>query len=143
MAFGLIIVSILMLMGVTIGHVSFTLSEFARMMALTIVGVVPFACMGMALALFIPANSAPGITNMIYLPMSFLGGLWIPIMFLPQFLQHVALLMPTYHLAQLALGVFGYASSGSTSSHWIGLLGFTLVMLGIGGIAFRRHEQNS
>ena len=142
-AFGLIIVSILTLMSIGIGHVSLTLLEFARLMGLTVVGVLPFACMGMALALFIPANSAPGFTNMIYLPMSFCGGLWVPIMFLPKFLQHFAVLMPTYHLGQLALGIFGYASNGSTFSHWTALLGFTLVMLGIAGIAFRRHEQNS
>jgi uncharacterized membrane protein len=29
------------------------------------------------------------------------------------------------------------------TSHWLGLLGFTLVMLGIATIAFRRLEQNS
>ena len=143
MAFGAIIVSILTVMSIAIGHVSLTLPEFARMMALTIVGVIPFACMGMTLGLFIPANAAPGFTNMIYLPMSFLGGLWVPIVFLPKSLQQFAVLMPTYHLAQLALGIFGYASSGSKLSHWTGLLGFTLLMLGIGAIAFRRHEQNS
>jgi ABC-2 type transport system permease protein len=143
MAFGVIIVSILTVMSIAIGHVSLTLPEYGRLMALTIVGVVPFACMGMALALFIPANAAPGITNMIYLPMSFCGGLWVPIMFLPQFLQHFALVLPTYHLAQLTLGIFGYQSTGSTASHWMGLIGFTLVMLGIAAIAFRRNEQNS
>lgn len=143
MAFGVIIVSILTLMGIFIGHVSLNLPEFASMMGLTVVGVVPFACMGMALALLVPFNSAPGIANMIYLPMSFCGGLWIPIMMLPKLLQHFAVLLPTYHLAQLMLGVFGYSSAGTTSSHWFGLLGFTLVMLGVAGIAFRRHEQNS
>ena len=143
MAFGVIIVSLLTLMSITIGHVSMTLPEYGRIIALTILGVVPFACMGMALSLFIPANSAPGIVNMIYLPMSFCGGLWVPIMFLPKFMQHFATLLPTYHLAQLALGVFGYESSGSTSSHWLGLLCFTLLMLGVGAVAFRRHEQNS
>lgn len=143
MAFGVIIVSLLTLMSITIGHVSLSLPEYGRMMALTILGVVPFACMGMALSLFIPANSAPGIVNMIYLPMSFCGGLWVPIMFLPKFLQSFATLLPTYHLAQLALGVFGYQSSGSTSSHWLGLLCFTVLMLGVGAVAFRRHEQNS
>jgi ABC-2 type transport system permease protein len=143
MAFGVIIVSILTAMSMTIGHVSLTLPEYGRLMALTIVGVVPFACMGMALALFIPANAAPGITNMIYLPMSFCGGLWVPIMFLPKFLQQFALVLPTYHLGQLTLGIFGYQSSGSTASHWLALAGFTLVMLGVAAIAFRRNEQNS
>jgi ABC-2 type transport system permease protein len=142
-AFGIIIVSILTVLGISIGHVSITLPEYARMIALTIAGVLPFACMGMALALFVPFSSAPGIANMIYLPMSFCGGLWIPIVFLPHLLQKVATLLPTYHLAQLMLSTFGYASAGTATNHWFGLLGFTLIMLGIGAIAFRRLEQDS
>jgi ABC-2 type transport system permease protein len=142
-AFGVIIVNMLVVLAVAIGHVSLTLPEYARMMGLTVAGAIPFACMGMALALLIPVGAAPGIVNMIYLPMSFCGGLWIPIMFLPSFLQKLAVVMPTYHLAQLMLSSFGYASAGTTSSHWFGLLGFTLLMLGIASIAARRLEQNS
>ena len=141
--FGVIIVCILSLLGITVGHVSITAYEFARLIGLTMVGVIPFACLGMALALIVPFNSAPGFANMIYLPMSFCGGLWIPIMMLPHIMQKFALVLPTYHLAQLALGTFGYASSGSSASHWFGLLGFSLVMLGIASIAFRKLEQNS
>ncbi len=141
--FGILIVSLLALLGITLGHVSLTPTEFARMVALTVVGVVPFVCMGLALALLVPFNAAPGITNMIYLPMSFCGGLWVPLMFLPHFMQKIAIFMPTYHLGQLMLGAFGYASTGSTLSHWSGLLGFTLLMLGIAGVAMRRLEQNS
>lgn len=141
--FGILIVSLLALIGISLGHVSLTFVEFARMIALTVVGVVPFVCMGLALALLVPFSSAPGITNMIYLPMSFCGGLWVPLMFLPHFMQKIAVLMPTYHLGQLMLGAFGYASMGTTTSHWYGLLGFTLLMLGIAGVALHRLEQNS
>jgi len=143
MAFGILIVSILALMGITMGHVSLSFGEYVLMIALTVVGVIPFACMGLAIGLLVPFSSAPGITNMIYLPMSFCGGLWIPLMFLPKFLQKAAVLMPTFHLGQLMLGVFGYASTGSTLSHWYGLLGFTMLMLGIAAIALRRLELNS
>jgi ABC-2 type transport system permease protein len=142
-AFGLVIVSLLTLLGVTIAHVSITLPEYARMMALTLVGTIPFACLGMVIALLVPFNAAPGVINMIYLPMSFCGGLWIPIMMLPHVLQKFALLLPTYHLSQLVLASFGYTSAGTATSHWLGLLGFTLVMLGIAAIAYRRLEQNS
>ena len=116
MAFGVIIVCLLSLLGVTAAHVSLTAFEFGRLIGLTMVGVIPFACMGMALALLVPFNSAPGFANMIYLPMSFCGGLWVPIMMLPHVMQKFALLLPTYHLSQLVLGAFGYASAGSTSS---------------------------
>jgi ABC-2 type transport system permease protein len=64
-------------------------------------------------------------------------------MFLPHFMQSIAVLMPTYHLGQLMLGAFGYASTGTTLSHWYGLLGFTLLMLGIAAVALRRVEQNA
>lgn len=142
-AFGVIIVSILTGLAVGFGHVSLSLPDYARMIALTIVGAIPFSCMGMALALFLPFNSAPGIANMIHLPMSFCGGLWIPIMLLPHFLQKFALVLPTYHLGQLMLSSFGYASAGSTGSHWLGLAGFTLLMLGIASLGLRRLEENS
>lgn len=141
--FGIIIVSLLTLLGITVAHVGMTPMEFAKMIGLTTVGVLPFAFMGMALATLVPPNSAPGIANMIYLPMSFLGGLWVPIMILPHLLQRFAVLLPTYHLAQLVLASFGYASAGSAASHWIGLLGFTLLMAGVSVLGFRRMEQNA
>jgi ABC-2 type transport system permease protein len=144
MAFGAIIVTILSLMGLTLGHVHLTGVEYARMLGLTLLGAMPFTAMGLALGLVVPFNSAPGVTNLIYLPMSFLGGLWIPIHVLPTVVQKVAPVLPTYHLAQLMLGIFGYADTQqSVLSHWNGLLGFTCLMLGIAWIAFRRREQNS
>jgi ABC-2 type transport system permease protein len=80
---------------------------------------------------------------MLYLPMSFCGGLWMPIMLLPHFLQKLAPALPTYHLAQLMLRTLGYPSAGAVSSHVLGLLGFTLLMLGIAMLAFRRRERSS
>jgi LPXTG-motif cell wall-anchored protein len=41
------------------------------------------------------------------------------------------------------LGSFGYASAGTTNSHWLGLVGFTLTMLGIASLGLRRLEENS
>jgi ABC-2 type transport system permease protein len=37
--------------------------------------------------------------------MGFLSGLWLPINFLPEFMQQFANVLPPYHLAQLALKV--------------------------------------
>jgi ABC-2 type transport system permease protein len=143
MAFGVIIVSILCALGIAFGHVQLTLVQYASMLGLTLAGAIPFASMGLLMALLVPSNSAPGITNMIYLPMSFCSGLWLPIQMLPHIIQKIAPALPTYHLAQLMVRTLGYASAGSISSHWSGLIGFTLVMLGAAWIAFRRREQNS
>jgi ABC-2 type transport system permease protein len=142
-AFGIIIVSALSVLGVTAGHVHLTLVEFARLIGLTVAGAIPFASLGLLLALVAPFNAAPGFANMIYLPMSFLGGLWIPIRLLPHFLQTIAPVFPTYHLAQLTVGALGYPSTGSVLTHTLALATFTAIMLGCAGYFFRKREENS
>jgi ABC-2 type transport system permease protein len=143
-AFGLIIVSILTIIGITLADVHLTALEFAKMLGLTVVGSTAFASMGLLLALVVPANAAPGIVNLIYLPMSFLSGLWMPLRFLPHWLQSVAPLLPTYHLAQLMQSIFGYQQEGSlAATHWTALAGFTMLMLGTSWLVFNRSQKNA
>ncbi len=144
--FGLIITSILIVLGVSLGHVHITPVEVSKMLALAIPGSVVFTSMGLLLAQLVPSNAAPGIVNMIYLPMSFLGGLWMPLSQLPHWVQRIGALMPTYHLAQLMLSIFGpgYRSDGvSLHTHWFGLVGFALIMLGASWAVFSRAQRNA
>ena len=144
MAFGVIIVSLLCCMGMAFGGVHLTASEFGKMIALTVVGVVPFASLGFLLALYAPATSAPGIANLLYLPMSFLSGLWVPIENLPKILREAAPLLPAYHLAQLFESIFHYQQpEHSLTSHWVGLCVFAVLAFGLAGYAFHRREQNA
>src|ERR1700742_864097 len=142
-AFGLIIVCILTAVAVSFGGVSLSSTELIKMLGITIVGSISFASMGLLLALIVPANAATGIVNLIYLPMSFLSGLWMPIKFMPHWLQGIAPALPTYHLSQLMLHIFGYGDSMSLATHWNALIGFTLLMLGLSWLIFQRKEQNA
>jgi ABC-2 type transport system permease protein len=142
-AFGLIIVSILTAIATAFGGVSLTSTELIKMLGMTIIGSISFASMGLLLALLVPANAAPAIVNLIYLPMSFLSGLWMPLRFMPHWLQGIAPALPTYHLSQLMLSIFGYQDSMPLATHWNALIGFTLLMLGISWLIFHRKEQNA
>ena len=143
-AFGLIIVAVLSLLAICFGGVHLTLLEAAMMLGMTIVGTVPFAAMGLLIALLVPANAASGVVNLVYLPMSFMSGLWIPIQFLPKFLRPIAPYLPAFHLSQLMETVFGFQQRTSApSTHWFGLAGFTLLMLGISWAVFHRAEQDA
>ncbi len=141
--FGLIIVSILTIIATTFGGVSLTPIELAKMLGMTMVGSISFASMGFLLALLVPANAAPAIVNLIYLPMSFLSGLWMPLRFMPHWLRSIAPALPTYHLSQLMLSIFGYQDAMSLAAHCNALLGFTLLMLGLSWLIFHRREQNA
>ena len=142
--FGILIVTLLIVIGTAFGGVSLTGLEMLKMLAVTVAGAVSFASLGLLLALVVPANAAPGIVNLIYLPMSYLSGLWVPIRFLPHWLQQIAPAFPTYHLAQLMVSVFGYQEPGSSvAAHCNALAGFTLLMLGICWVLFSRRERNA
>jgi ABC-2 type transport system permease protein len=143
MVFSVIIVCILTVLGIAFGHVHVTLSEFVRITAIAAVAAIPFCCLGLAMAMLVPPASAGGIANMIYLPMSFLSGLWVPLRFLPKILQQIAPIFPTYHLAQMMYSTLGAPSQGTFGSHVFGLLGFTLIMLGVMWFAFQRSSENA
>ncbi len=142
--FSVIIVSLLCAIGIGLAGVHLSVAEYGRMLAVTVLGSVPFAGLGLLLAMVLPPNAAPGIVNMIYLPMSYCSGLWAPFAFLPHWLQHVAPWLPTYHLSQLMLRIMGYAQPGdSLLRHVLALIGLTLLFLGIASFAFKRADADA
>lgn len=142
MAFSAIIVLLLMTLGILLGGLRLAPIEALRMLLTLVIGAICFCAMGLAIGSLAGPNSAPAIVNLLYLPMSFASGLWIPINLLPGFLKKVAPLLPPYHLGQLALGVVG-ANHEPATSHWGALLGFTLIFLGIARIGFQRDERQT
>ncbi|HEY1501568.1 MAG TPA: ABC transporter permease [Acidobacteriaceae bacterium] len=137
-AFALVTVAALLTLGITVGGVTLTFAESLKLVGVVLAGSVPFTAMGLLVALLVPANAGPGVINLIYLPMSFASGFWMPVEYLPHWLKIITPALPTYHLAQLALHIFGYAQPGSLLTHWEALSGFTLLMLGAAWIIFTR-----
>jgi ABC-2 type transport system permease protein len=138
-AFGLIIASVLMALGTALGGISISGAQAAALAGVVLAGSIPFAAMGFLLALLVPPNAAPAIINLIYLPLSFASGFWMPLRALPHWLQVAAPALPTYHLAQIALAVFGLAPATGMLSHWAVLGGFTVLMLAAAWITFVRR----
>jgi ABC-2 type transport system permease protein len=104
MIFSAIVISLLLVVGFSFGGVRMPLAEMAKLIATLVAGSLPFSAMGLAIGYFTGPNSAPAAINLIYLPMSFCSGLWVPYMFLPKLVRQIALALPPYHLSQLALG---------------------------------------
>src|SRR5579872_2501819 len=141
MIFSAVIVSVLFVLGVTLGGVRMPISDFAKLLGTLVTGSLPFSAMGLALGYFTGPNSAPAMINLIYLPMSFCSGLWVPFMFLPKVVRQIALALPPYHLSQLALGTVGAGSHESILVHWEVLIAFTMICLGAARIGFQRDQE--
>ena len=141
MIFSTIIVLALFALGVGLGGVRMPFMTFASLLAVLVLGSLPFSAMGLALGYFTGPNSAPPAINLIYLPMSFCSGLWVPFMFLPKIVQKIALVLPPFHLSQLALGTVGAGKQQPAITHWEVLLAFTMICLGVARIGFQRDQE--
>jgi len=139
--FSTIIVLALFALGIALGGVRMPLASFGKLLATLMAGSLPFSAMGLAVGYFTGPNSAPPTINLIYLPMSFCSGLWVPFMFLPHVVQKIALVLPPYHLSQLALGVVGAGTNEPALRHWEVLAAFTMICLGVARIGFQRDQE--
>jgi ABC-2 type transport system permease protein len=141
--FGLLTLAVLMVLSIFMGGVHLRISEVVALFAVVLAGSLPFAAMGLLVALTVPANAGPGVINLINLPMAFASGMWMPLTILPHWLQRIAPVLPGYHFAQLALNIFGFANPGPMLHHWYALLGFTCIMLGAAWMVFTRSEAKA
>jgi ABC-2 type transport system permease protein len=116
--------------------------EALRLLVVVTIGVVPFASLGLLLGLLMPANAAPGVINLVYLPLSFCGGLWMPIESLPHWLQSLAHCLPSFWFSRLALRSLGYSSSSPLVA-WAWLAGYTILFLLAAAFIFRRQEAQA
>jgi len=139
--FSTIIVVVLCGLGFAFGGVRMPAGTLLLLLGTLVAGSIPFSAMGLALGYFTGPNSAPPTINLIYLPMSFCSGLWVPFMFLPHVVQKIALVLPPYHLSQLALGVVGAGTSEPALKHWEVLAAFTMICLGVARIGFQRDQE--
>jgi ABC-2 type transport system permease protein len=118
---------LLIVVAATVGRLSLSPAQALLLYVINVLGVLPFAAVGMYLGAAASGNAAPAIINMIYLPMAFLSGLWVPMQFLPAILQTLAPAWPAYHLAQLSMNAVDAPMLGSTANHVAALLGVTVL----------------
>jgi ABC-2 type transport system permease protein len=87
-------------------------------------GVLPFCALGLYIGSLVKGENAGAVLNGIYLPMSFLSGLWMPLNAVPYALAVSAPLWPAYHLAQLTRIAVGDIPATNIGIH----VGYLLTM---------------
>jgi ABC-2 type transport system permease protein len=139
--FGGIIILLLAAVGMAFGGVRLPAGQWMMLALTLIIGAVPFCAIGLAVGYFAGPNSSVAIVNLIFMPMAFASGLWIPVEMLPPTVRAMSPLLPPYHLAQLALGTIGAGVGAPAWTHILTLAGFTALGLGVAWIGFRRDED--
>lgn len=138
MGFALGIGVLLMLAGRVLGGVQLSLAQMATLLAIDVLGVLPFCALGLLIGTLVSGSGAPAVVNLVYLPLALLSGLWLPLSMLPPFFGQIAPLWPAWHLGQLALKVVGQGGDHPAWLHVLVLIAVTAACL---GLARRRLQR--
>ncbi len=139
--FAAFIVFGLFFLGAAFGDVTLYKSQWLSLAVLLLVGTLPFCALGMAVGFWVKGSAAIAVVNLIYLPSAFLSGLWIPIKFLPEWLQQFAYVLPPFHLSQLGLKIIDLDIGGSLITHVLALLLFTLLCLWVAVLGYKKSQS--
>lgn len=132
------VILLLLAMALSLGHVALGPLQAGALLLTGMLGVLPFCALGMFVGTLIKGQGAPGVLQLIYLPMSFLSGLWMPLPLLPSFVQRIAPMWPSYHLHRLALAAVGMNRS-ALLAHVLVLAGFAAGFVLLAARRLRRH----
>lgn len=138
--FALVCTLALFAFAIIVGGVRISVGTGFSIVVRVLLGSVPLIGLGMAIGYVSGPNAAPAIANLIYLPLSFASGLFIPIQFLPSLFQKIAPYLPTYHYGQLAWDAVG-AASETLARATLGLGIWTVVLFAIAIWAYRRDAM--
>ncbi len=139
--FGLLVVLILTALAL-IGGVRIPVLAWLTLLGVLTAGTLPFCALGLLIGSAARAQAAVAIVNLVYLPMSLLSGLWVPLMVFPDWLQRFAVVMPPYHLADVALAAVGIGESRP----WLALAvlgGCTVIFLLLARALQRRRDADA
>ncbi len=81
--------------------------QLVRLLLALAFGAIPFAALGMAIGFSVSAKAAVPIANLLYLPMAFAGGLWLPPDNLPTVIQDVSPYVPTRMFGEIVWSITG------------------------------------
>jgi ABC-2 type transport system permease protein len=136
LALGTISLVVLFAFAALAGGVTLAFQDWVLLVVRALVGALPLLGLGLAIGYGSGPNAAPAVANLIYLPLSFASGLFIPLQSMPNFIQKIAPYLPTYHYGQVIhAGFIPLDEPLSTAVLW--LVGWGLVLFGIAIRAYR------
>lgn len=144
----LLVTAAMAVLATTAGGVGLGAGEWLGFAALMLVGVVLFSPLGFAIAYLARPKAAAVIANVVFLPLAFASGFFVPLSELPAVMGDVARFLPTYHFGQLAyrlllpaddVEAFTGAGTQPVALHVAWVVGSALVLGGLALAAARRE----
>jgi ABC-2 type transport system permease protein len=130
--------ALLIALALTYGHVHLAAGRLGLLVAVLVLGAIPFCALGLVIGLMFDSQTAQVAQLITLLVLAFLGGIFIQWSSLPHGMQLIGKALPSYHLAQLGWNAAAGRALGLTN---IAVLAAWTAGLGL--IAARRWRSES
>jgi ABC-2 type transport system permease protein len=138
LAFAAAIIVLLTIAAVGFGGVRMPVATWLTLSGALLLGTLPFCAFGLWIGTLVKGQAAVAVVNLVYLPMSLLSGLWMPLSVFPTLLQKMAPLWPAWHLGQITLGIVGQLPDVRFGLHAAALLATTTLFLALASLRLRQ-----
>ena len=119
--------ALLMTLALTYGHVHLAAGRLGLLVAVLVLGTIPFCALGLVIGLTFDSQTAQVAQMVTLLVLAFLGGIFIQWSSLPHGMQLIGKALPSYHLAQLGRNAAG--------GHALGLANIAVLAAWTAGLA--------
>lgn len=138
LAFAAAIIVLLTIAAVGFGGVRMPVTTWLALGGALLLGTLPFCAFGLWIGTLVKGQAAVAVVNLVYLPMSLLSGLWMPLAIFPAALQKIAPLWPAWHLGQVTLGIVGQLPDVRFGLHAAALLTTTTLFLALASLRLKK-----
>jgi ABC-2 type transport system permease protein len=107
--------AVLLALALTYGHVHLAAGRLGLLVAMVVLGAIPFCALGLVIGLMFDSQTAQVAQMITLLVLAFLGGIFISWNNLPHGMQMIGKVLPSYHLAQLGWNAAAGRGLGMTN----------------------------
>lgn len=128
--------------GALLGGVTAPAGQWLASLGLLWLGLVPLTLLGVVVGVWVKAEAVQGVTTLLLLGLSLLGGLWFPVEAMPSAMKVVAHALPSYWLGELGRYPFLPGADFPSTGIWV-LLAWSAVLTVLGALGYRRAAATS
>ncbi|MEV4508800.1 ABC transporter permease [Dactylosporangium sp. NPDC049525] len=141
MATAIVPVAALCVAAVLVNGVKLDVGQWLAIVPLLWFGALPFALLGLGMGYLATAQTVQPLNLLVYLGMSVVGGLWLPLDALPGWVAAVGRWLPTHAYADMSWQV---AFGGSpTVTDLLTLAGWMVAFTALAAVGFRRSVRST
>lgn len=127
--------------GGVVGDVDLSIGTWVLTAVTIWISIIPFAMLGLVIGFLGTSDTIQPLSMLIYIGLSILGGLWVPLENFPAVMTTIAKVLPTYWVAENGRAIVAGTGIGLTGIAV--LLAWTIGLGAIGAVAYRRSGARS